>query len=476
MLVHLLKRLRAEPAFGLVVDPLECQVVRRLRDYPQVREGIADFGAFVEAEAADDAVGHADLDEAILELAGLVLCAHEDRDLVQPDALPFKAFDLLANTARFFGPVPHADHADLVARIRLGPQFLAQPLTVRADQARCGTEDMGGGAIILLQLDDLGAGKILLELQDIGDFRAAPRVDRLVVVAHYADVLAVLREQPQPQVLDLVGVLIFVDEDIFEAVLVLLQHVRILPEDIEHVQQQIAEVAGVQRLQPLLVGSVKLRAAAVGVAFVLHRIKIAGVEPAVLPPVDQPGELACGPTLLVQLRLGNQCLEQPQLVVRVDDREVRLQTDQLRVAAQHLRTDRVEGTEPGHPLHRIADMPIDPFAHFACGLVGKGDAQDFAWPGEPHRHQVRKARGQGRSLPGARTRQHQDGPFRRQHGFALRHVQARGIGRNVRFSGGGGEGIGAIHGDFRTSRERAETRQGRVEAHPHRGTVHGTFR
>ncbi len=60
-------------------------------------------------------------------------------------------------------------------------------------------------------------------------------------------------------------------------------------EDVEHVQHQIAEIAGVERLQPVLIQLVELLSAAIGIAFVLYRIEIARVEPAVLPAVDQPG-------------------------------------------------------------------------------------------------------------------------------------------------------------------------------------------
>ena len=104
---------------------------------------------------------------------------------------------------------------------------------------------MRGGAVILLQLDHLGFGKILLEAQDIGDFRTAPRIDRLVIITDAADILMALREQAQPEILRAVGVLIFVDEDIFEPLLVALQDFPVGLQQVEDMQQQIAKVAGV---------------------------------------------------------------------------------------------------------------------------------------------------------------------------------------------------------------------------------------
>src|SRR5690606_23210460 len=51
-----------------------------------------------------------------------------------------------------------------------------------------GAEDVGGGAVVALQPDDGGARKILVEAQDVVHLRAAPAIDRLVVVADAADV------------------------------------------------------------------------------------------------------------------------------------------------------------------------------------------------------------------------------------------------------------------------------------------------
>ena len=46
-----------------------------------------------------------------------------------------------------------------------------------------------GRAIVALEANDLGAGKVVLEAQDVVHLGAAPAIDGLVVVAHAADVL-----------------------------------------------------------------------------------------------------------------------------------------------------------------------------------------------------------------------------------------------------------------------------------------------
>ena len=142
--VHFLQRLGTQSTLGLVMDAFKREVILRLRDQPKIGEGIADFGAFVKTETANDAVIHPDLDEAVFKLAGLVLRAHQNGDAVERRAFAFQPLDLLAHPARFFGRVPHADHPDLVTAVHFRPQRLVVALAVRADQPRCRAENMRG--------------------------------------------------------------------------------------------------------------------------------------------------------------------------------------------------------------------------------------------------------------------------------------------------------------------------------------------
>ena len=151
------------------------------------------------------------------------------------------------------------DDCDLLAHLRgVGEERLAEPAFVVRDQARGGGEDVAGRAVVPLQPDHGRAGKIALEAQDVVHLGAAPAIDRLVVVADAADVLVLLREQPQPEILRDVGVLVFVDQHVAEAALVIGEHIGPLAEEPQAFEQQVAEIGGVQRLQPLLVFLVEL--------------------------------------------------------------------------------------------------------------------------------------------------------------------------------------------------------------------------
>ena len=106
-------------------------------------------------------------------------------------AAALQLLDLLADGAGFFLGVPGAGDGDLLAEHVVGAQRLAEPAFVVGDQVRGGGEDMAGRAVIALQPDHRGAGKVVLEAQDVVDLGAAPAVDRLVVVADAADVFGV---------------------------------------------------------------------------------------------------------------------------------------------------------------------------------------------------------------------------------------------------------------------------------------------
>ena len=110
MLVHLFQSLCAEPAFGLVVNPLKRQIVLWLGDDPQVCERIADLSTFVKPEAADDPVIDSDLDKAVFKLARLILRANQNGHAIQRRAFALQTLNFFANTAGFFRSVPYADH------------------------------------------------------------------------------------------------------------------------------------------------------------------------------------------------------------------------------------------------------------------------------------------------------------------------------------------------------------------------------
>src|SRR5690606_37837164 len=115
-------------------DALEGEIVGRLHQDAGIGQGVADLRAFVEARPPDHAIGQAERDETLLELARLEAGAHEHGDLAQRLAGALQRFDLLADPARLLLAVPQPAELDALARLRRRPQRLAEAAAVVRDQ------------------------------------------------------------------------------------------------------------------------------------------------------------------------------------------------------------------------------------------------------------------------------------------------------------------------------------------------------
>ena len=134
--------------------------------------------------------------------------------------LAVQAFNVITHGAGFFHAVPMATHGDGCGFLFISMQGFAEARFILGDQARGGTKNIRRGAIVTFKTDHTSAGKILFKAQNVINLSAAPTIDRLIIITHAADVLVALGEQPQPEILGHVGILIFIDQHIFEAGLI----------------------------------------------------------------------------------------------------------------------------------------------------------------------------------------------------------------------------------------------------------------
>jgi hypothetical protein len=153
-----------------------------------------------------------------------------------------------------------------------------------------------------------------------------------------------------------------------------------------------------------------------------------GIEATVLPAVDQPGERARRPALVVDVLGDEDLFEQAQLVVGVEDGEIRLQPDELGVTAQDFGADRVKRAKPGQSVGD-AGQQANALAHFARRLVGEGDGEDFVRARAARADDMRDAGRQHPRLADPGARQHQHWPVERFDGAALFFVEADEIAR-----------------------------------------------
>ncbi|GAA3297762.1 hypothetical protein GCM10020295_31490 [Streptomyces cinereospinus] len=255
----------ADAALGHVEDPAQRHRVLRVGQHAQVGQDVPDLLALVEADAADDLVGQADADEDLLEDTGLGVGAVEHGDvtglgLARVREAVYLVGDELGLVVLGVGDVA----GDARARARVGPQVLGAAGLVALDDRVGRGEDRLRGAVVLLQQDRRRVRVVLLELEDVADGRAAEGVDRLVGVAHHAQLggrrlapagrhVLVVRagadELADEGVLGVVGVLVLVDQDVPEAAAVVLGDVREGAEQVDRRHDQVVEVEGVRLAQ-----------------------------------------------------------------------------------------------------------------------------------------------------------------------------------------------------------------------------------
>ncbi|MNX81717.1 hypothetical protein D3C86_1134120 [compost metagenome] len=253
-LLELAQAGRAQASARDVRDPAEGRVVRGVEGQAQVGHGVLDLAAVVEASAPDQAVGDPPAHQLVLDGAGLGVGAVEDGDRLGAVAiLPQGAADLLDHPAGFAPLVLGLVDHELLALGVVRPELLGIALGVVLDDGVGRLQDAPGRAVVLDQGDDLGVGEVLLELQDDPEVRGAERVDALVHVAHHAQVVVARGQQRDQLVLGLVGVLVLVDQDVLEALAVLVEHVGGGPEEAHRQEEQVVEVQGVLAHQLLLV-------------------------------------------------------------------------------------------------------------------------------------------------------------------------------------------------------------------------------
>ena len=235
---------RVADAAGRVVDDASQRLLVVGIGYgAEIGDDVLDFLALIERQAAVDAVGDVVLAHLFLEAAALGVGAVEDDEVVPLQVfLTAQSADVVAHNHRLLAVALCRLQLQLLAVLVLAVDVLRYLAFVLADEAVGGLDDELCGAVVLLQLEELGVGVGLAEVKDIVDVGAAEAVDALGIVAHHADALALAGEQPDDALLGEVRVLILVDEHILELLDVFLADVLMLVEEQERLHQQVVEV------------------------------------------------------------------------------------------------------------------------------------------------------------------------------------------------------------------------------------------
>ena len=352
-------------------------VVRRIGDQLQIAHEIANLSSIVEAHRADESIRYRLLSERLLERATLRIRPIHDREIAQPPlALPAALEDSLDHVVRLIALVEAARGRHALAAPSGRTQRLPHAAGVGTDHHVGEVEYLGRAAIILLETHDVRVRKVLLEVEDVANVGAAPAVDRLIVIAHDAEIAVPAREMPDEHVLRAIGILILVDEDVLEPALVLLEFARIVAEQLHGEQQQVIEVDGVPAAELLPVFGIDVRD---GLREGIHREgRVLGRQHERVLRIGNGAVHAARRELLrVEAEALHDALHHRLRIILIIDREGRRAPDEMWRGAQHAGANGVECPDP-HAHGRPPEQPTDPLLHLARGLVGERHRQDLA--------------------------------------------------------------------------------------------------
>ena len=120
-------------------------------------------------------------------------------------------------------------------------------MRVIGDQNVSRLQDTLAGTVVLLQLDHLQRREIFLQQHQVLRPRAAPGVDRLVVVTHHGKARAVAHQQLNQLVLTGVGILVLIYQQIANTLLPAFAHLFVALQQQRRQQDQVVEVQHVAR-------------------------------------------------------------------------------------------------------------------------------------------------------------------------------------------------------------------------------------
>ena len=405
--------------------PREGEGVRRADAEAEIGHDVLGVLTLEDALAGGERVGHAQAAEVELQLHHVIVRAVEDGDVLRAIPALQGALDVADDHLVLLGGVVEEGDEGLAAGRRARRQEgLLELLGIAGDGGVGHGEDLGGGAVVALELDDAAVGPPLREVHDVAEVRAAPGVDALEVIAHGHQV-AVTRGQAVDELrLDGVGVLVFVHEHVAETGGVVVRHLRVLLEETQCEDEQIVEV---HRVVLALGLGVTLR----------HGEELRGVHGVLEEGVLQDGlevalrvggladergdDLLLGEVLGVFDQLLEAAVEQREGVRAVENGEVAAIPKERRLAAENAVADVVEGAGPQRG-DRGSGEGLRALHHLAGGAVGEGEQQD-AVGRLPLLQEPRHAVRQRPRLARPRRRQHQGRPLAGSHRRQLLRVQ-----------------------------------------------------
>jgi hypothetical protein len=276
------------------------------------------------------------------------------------------------------------------------------------------------GAVVLFEADQVLHLELALEVGHVAHIRTAKGVDALVVVADAEQRRTAAGEQLQPAVLQLVGVLEFVHQDVAEALLIVAAQRFVALQQFVGTQQQLGEIDHAFALALRFVGFVEPDAFARPIIRVPKcGLDRGGAQPLFLLRVDEMAQFARREFFVIDIQRFQKALDGSLLVGRIEDLEQLRQAGIAVMGTQQAVAQAVKGADP-HAPDVDRQYRGEPRLHFLGGLVGEGHGEhagrrDLAvgnQPSDARRQHPRLARTGAGEDQGMRRRQGDGGKLR----------------------------------------------------------------
>ncbi len=302
-----------------------------------------DFCAFKKAQATIHAIGHACVEQGGFDHTALRVAAIQHCDFmamrhtlaaVAVLALAQQVLHFFDHPLRFGKVGGRFIHPHRFTLALGGVQVFAQTVFVVANQMVGAVQNIAEAAVVLLELDLVLHRILAHKVSHIAHARTSKSVNALVVVAHRKNSTTALMQGPgqllDPRVLQFVGVLKLVNQNVFEATTVMFAHRVVVAQQFVRAQHEFTKVHHAFALALGFVQLIQLYFfAGLGVAH--HHISRA--QTIFFATGNEPHGLLRRKTLFIDLKLFAQTFDGTQLVLGVQNLKGLRQVGQLPVRA-----------------------------------------------------------------------------------------------------------------------------------------------
>jgi len=134
---------------------------------------------------------------------------------------------------------------DWRSRLSIGPEILLLPAHIVDHNSGCSLENIPGGSVIPFQPDHRGVRIVLLELQNVAKSCATPSIYTLIIISDHTEIPVLGGQHGHQHVLRVIGVLIFIYQDVQKSLLVGLEDVGSFTEQPHGQTQKIIEIESI---------------------------------------------------------------------------------------------------------------------------------------------------------------------------------------------------------------------------------------